>query len=196
MALLDPLGHRNRFVVFPIKHDDVWGFYKRAVSSFWTPEEVDLSKDMSDWESLSDGERHFMKHVLAFFAASDGIVNDNLAARFMHEVAMPEAKSFYSFQIAIESIHAETYSLLIDAYIGDQAERARLFDAINTIECIKSKADWALRWIDADAPFAQRLIAFAIVEGVFFSGMGNRAKRKALSLATASLPHNPGIVTS
>lgn len=172
-AIVEPLldASSNRFVVFPIKHHDVWDFYKRAVSSFWTPEEVDVAKDIADWERLTDGERHFVKHVLAFFAASDGIVNDNLAARFMHEVTMPEAKSFYSFQIAIESIHAETYSLLIDAYIKDRDEQARLFDAVNGIPCIKRKADWALRWIeDADAPFAQRLLAFAIVEGVFFSG--------------------------
>ena len=175
MALLDP--DRNRYVIFPIQHNDVWDFYKQAVSSFWTPEEVDLSKDQNDWDALTEDERHFIKHVLAFFAASDGIVNDNLAARFMHEVTMPEAKSFYSFQMAIETIHAETYSLLIDAYIKDNEERTKLFNAITDIPCIKSKADWALRWIGAggcgdrpDALFGQRLLAFAIVEGIFFSG--------------------------
>eukprot|EP00798_Chlamydomonas_sp_ICE-L_P019702 gene19702-biopygen28526 len=162
---------KNRYVTFPIVNKDVWDMYKKAESSFWTAEEVDLSKDINDWNALAPNEQHFLKHVLAFFAGSDGIVNDNLAARFMHEIVMPEARSFYAFQIAIESIHAETYSLLIDTYIKDTSESATLFDAIDNIDCVKKKATWAIKWIeDKEAPFAQRLFAFACVEGIFFSG--------------------------
>lgn len=164
---------RNRFVVFPIQHHDVWQMYKNAVSSFWTTEEIDLSRDLKDWPTLSKDEQHFIKMVLAFFAASDGIVNYNLVGRFMNEVTMPEAKSFYSFQIAIEQIHAEMYSLLIDAYEKDIDERTRLFNAMETIPTIAKKADWAMRWIDgeqAKTSFAHRLVAFACVEGIFFSG--------------------------
>lgn len=165
--LLTEVG--NRFVLFPVKHAGVWDMYKKAVASFWTPEEINFA-DVHEWNLLNDNEQHFIKHVLAFFAGSDGIVNENLVGRFMNEVQIPEAKAFYSFQIAIETIHSETYSLLIDTYIKDKDDKTILFDAINKIPCIKKKAEWALNWIDNnDAPFVTRLIAFAIVEGVFFS---------------------------
>jgi ribonucleoside-diphosphate reductase beta chain len=164
------LENNNRFVLFPIQHDDIWSFYKRAEASFWTAEEIDLSPDLIDWEKkLNDDERHFVKHVLAFFAASDGIVNENLAENFLSEVQYTEAKFFYGFQITIENIHSETYSLLIDTYIKDTAEKNHLFNAIDTLECVKKKADWALRWIEKGS-FAERLVAFAAVEGIFFSG--------------------------
>lgn len=160
----------NRFVLFPIRHDDIWEFYKKSEASFWTAEEIDLSADLVDWkEKLNDNERHFIKHVLAFFAASDGIVNENLADNFVSEVQYTEAKFFYGFQIMMENIHSETYSLLIDTYISDPAEKDHLFNAIETLDCVKKKANWALRWID-EASFAERLIAFAAVEGIFFSG--------------------------
>ncbi len=163
--------NRNRYVIFPITHDAIWKMYKLAVSSFWTVEEVDLAKDPDDWEKLTDNERHFIKNILAFFAASDGIVNENLSSRFMNEVMAPEAKAFYGFQIAIESIHSELYSLLIDTYIKDQKEKYRLFNAINTIPCVQKKADWAFKWITSKVDsFAHRLVAFAAVEGIFFSG--------------------------
>jgi len=161
--------NKTRFVLFPIQHNDIWEYYKKAEASFWTAEEIDLSQDLKDWENLSDGERHFISHVLAFFAASDGIVNENLAENFVSEVQYTEAKFFYGFQIAIENIHSETYSLLIDTYINDNKEKDRLFNAIETMPFVKKKADWALRWID-DGSFAERLIAFAAVEGIFFSG--------------------------
>jgi ribonucleoside-diphosphate reductase beta chain len=164
------LENNNRFVLFPIQHDDIWNFYKRAEASFWTAEEIDLAADMVDWDTkLNDDERHFIKHVLAFFAASDGIVNENLAENFVSEVQYTEAKFFYGFQITMENIHSETYSLLIDTYIKDTKEKNRLFNAIDTIDCVKKKADWALRWID-NGSFAERLVAFAAVEGIFFSG--------------------------
>ena len=161
--------NKNRFVLFPIQHHDIWEFYKKAEASFWTAEEIDLSQDLKDWANLNDGERHFISHVLAFFAASDGIVNENLAENFVAEVQYTEAKFFYGFQIAVENIHSETYSLLIDTYIQEPQERARLFNAIETLDCVKKKADWALRWIE-QASFGERLIAFAAVEGIFFSG--------------------------
>ena len=162
--------NKDRFVLFPIQHDDIWAFYKKAEASFWTAEEIDLAPDLIDWENkLNDNERHFIKHVLAFFAASDGIVNENLAENFVAEVQYTEAKFFYGNQIAMENIHSETYSLLIDSYIKDGAEKSKLFNAIDTMECVKKKADWALRWID-EGNFAERLIAFAAVEGIFFSG--------------------------
>ena len=161
--------NKNRFVLFPIEHDDIWKFYKQSVASFWTAEELDLSQDLKDWENLNDGERHFISHVLAFFAASDGIVNENLAENFVAEVQYTEAKFFYGFQIAMENIHSETYSLLIDTYVKDPKEKDHLFNAIDTMDCVKKKADWALRWID-EGSFAERLIAFAAVEGIFFSG--------------------------
>ena len=160
----------NRFVLFPIQHDDIWAFYKKAEASFWTAEEIDLSPDLIDWENkLNDDERHFIKHVLAFFAASDGIVNENLAQNFLSEVQYTEAKFFYGFQLAAENIHSETYSLLIDTYIKNTAEKNYLFNALETLDCVKKKADWALRWIDKGS-FAERLVAFAAVEGIFFSG--------------------------
>ena len=161
--------NKNRFVLFPIDNNDIWEFYKKAEASFWTAEEIDLSQDLKDWENLNDGERHFISHVLAFFAASDGIVNENLAVNFLAEVQYTEAKFFYGFQIAIENIHSETYSLLIDTYIKNSQEKDKLFNAIDTMGCVKKKAEWALRWIE-DASFQERLIAFAAVEGIFFSG--------------------------
>lgn len=169
--LVEPIlqENKNRFVLFPIQHHDIWDFYKKAEASFWTAEEIDLSQDLKDWASLNDGERHFIAHVLAFFAASDGIVNENLAENFVAEVQYTEAKFFYGFQIAVENIHSETYSLLIDTYIKEPQERDRLFNAIETLDCVKKKADWALRWIE-QASFAERLIAFVAVEGIFFSG--------------------------
>ena len=166
----EPILKENsgRFVLFPIQHNDIWEFYKKAEASFWTAEEIDLSQDLKDWEGLNDGERHFISHVLAFFAASDGIVNENLAENFVAEVQYTEAKFFYGFQIAIENIHSETYSLLIDTYIKDTKEKDRLLNAIDTMDFVKKKADWALRWID-NGNFAERIIAFAAVEGIFFS---------------------------
>ena len=172
MAQLEPILEKNdnRFVLFPIEHDDIWSFYKRAEASFWTAEEIDLAPDLIDWDTkLNDNERHFIKHVLAFFAASDGIVNENLAENFLSEVQYTEAKFFYGFQVAIENIHSETYSLLIDSYIKDSEEKNGLFNALDTIDCVRKKADWALRWID-EGSFAERLVAFAAVEGIFFSG--------------------------
>ena len=168
---VEPILRENggRFVLFPIEHDDIWEFYKKAEASFWTAEEIDLLQDLIDWETLNDNERHFIKHVLAFFAASDGIVNENLAENFLSEVQYTEAKFFYGFQIAIENIHSETYSLLIDTYVKDKAEQNKLFNAIDTIPAVKKKAEWALKWIESDS-FAERLIAFAAVEGIFFSG--------------------------
>jgi ribonucleoside-diphosphate reductase beta chain len=160
----------NRFVLFPIEHDDIWAMYKKAEASFWTAEEIDLSPDLIDWEhKLNDDERHFIKHVLAFFAASDGIVNENLAENFLSNVQYTEAKFFYGFQLTIENIHSETYSLLIDTYIKDKKEKDHLFNAMDTLDCVNKKAQWALRWIDKGS-FAQRLVAFAAVEGIFFSG--------------------------
>jgi ribonucleoside-diphosphate reductase beta chain len=160
----------NRFVVFPIQHHDLWEFYKKSEASFWTAEEIDLAADLVDWRSrLNDDERHFVKHVLAFFAASDGIVNENLAENFVKEVQYPEAKFFYGFQIMMENIHSETYSLLIDTYITDPEEKMHLFRAVDTIPAVAKKAEWALRWIK-NSTFQERLIAFAAVEGIFFSG--------------------------
>ena len=160
----------GRFVLFPLKYNNIWEMYKTAEHSFWTAEEIDLAQDLTDWnEKLNDDEKHYIKNVLAFFAASDGIVNENLAENFLKEVQFPEAKCFYGFQIAIENIHSETYSLLIDTYIKDLKERDHLFNAIETVPSVKKKADWALKWIGSES-FAERLIAFAAVEGIFFSG--------------------------
>ncbi|WP_425392834.1 ribonucleoside-diphosphate reductase small subunit [Ekhidna sp.] len=162
--------NKDRFVLFPIQHNDIWEFYKKAEASFWTAEEIDLSQDLKDWSNtMNDDEKHFIKHVLAFFAASDGIVNENLAENFVAEVQYTEAKFFYGFQIAVENIHSETYSLLIDTYVKDPKEKDYLFNAIETMDCVKKKADWALRWID-EGSFPERLVAFAAVEGIFFSG--------------------------
>jgi ribonucleoside-diphosphate reductase beta chain len=160
----------NRFVLFPIKFDEIWKMYKQAEASFWVAEEIDLTQDLMDWEKLNDNERHFIKHVLAFFAASDGIVNENLVVNFMQDVKIPEARCFYGFQVAIENIHAETYSLLIDTYIKDPSEKDFLFNALQTLPCVGKKANWALRWIENAPSFGHRLIAFAAVEGIFFSG--------------------------
>jgi len=161
----------DRFVLFPIKYGTIWEWYKKSVASFWTAEEVDLTQDINDWENkLTDNERKFIKHVLAFFAASDGIVNENLVLNFMREVQIPEARCFYGFQVAIENIHAEMYSLLIDTYIKDPKEKDFLFNALQNLECVSKKGHWALRWIDNAPSFAHRLIAFAAVEGIFFSG--------------------------
>jgi ribonucleoside-diphosphate reductase beta chain len=160
----------NRFVLFPIKHQDIWQMYKTAEASFWTAEEVDLSQDLIDWrEKLTEDEKHFVKHVLAFFAASDGIVNENLGVNFLSEVQYAEARCFYGFQIMVENIHSEVYSLLIDTYITDSVEKDYLFNALETVPAVGKKAEWALRWINS-LDFVERLVAFAAVEGIFFSG--------------------------
>ena len=172
MSQIEPIlqPNDNRFVIFPIQHNDLWEWYKKQQASIWTAEEIDLSEDVTDWTTkLSDDERYFIKHILAFFAASDGIVNENLAENFVNEVQYSEAKFFYGFQIMMENIHSETYSLLIDTYVKDEVEKDRLFRAIEVFPAIKKKADWALKWIESDS-FAERLIAFAAVEGIFFSG--------------------------
>lgn len=169
---IEPILQDNpgRFVIFPIQHHDIWDFYKKSEANFWTAEEIDLQQDLVDWnQKLNPDEQHFIKHVLAFFAASDGIVNENLAEHFVSEVQYTEAKFFYGFQIMMENIHSETYSLLIDTYIKDTKEKDFLFNAVDTLPCVKKKADWALRWIDK-GNFQERLIAFAAVEGIFFSG--------------------------
>lgn len=172
MTTIEPIlqENKNRFVIFPIQHNDLWEWYKKQQACFWTAEEIDLHSDLNDWNSkLTDDERYFIKHILAFFAASDGIVNENLAENFVNEVQYSEAKFFYGFQIMMENIHSETYSLLIDTYIKDEEEKTKLFQAIDVFPAIKKKAEWALKWIDSDS-FAERLIAFAAVEGIFFSG--------------------------
>ncbi|MFV8441058.1 ribonucleotide-diphosphate reductase subunit beta [Flavobacterium sp. LB2P44] len=172
MTQVEPIlqENKNRFVIFPIKHHDIWEFYKSMEASFWTAEEIDLSQDLHDWNNkLNSDEKYFIKHILAFFAASDGIVNENLAENFVNEVQYAEAKFFYGFQIMMENIHSETYSLLIDTYVKDEAEKDELFNALEVFPAIKKKADWALQWIESDS-FAERLIAFAAVEGIFFSG--------------------------
>ncbi|CAH1775558.1 unnamed protein product, partial [Owenia fusiformis] len=169
----EPLLRENpsRYVTFPIQYNDIWQMYKKAVASFWTVDEVDLTKDFTHWDNLKDEERDFISHILAFFAASDGIVNENLVERFSKEVQVTEAKCFYGFQIAIENIHSEMYSLLIDSYIKDPKQRDFLFNAIENLPCVKKKADWALNWIaDENAAFGERIVAFAAVEGIFFSG--------------------------
>ena len=163
------VADESRFVMFPIQHDDIWNMYKKQIDCFWRAEEVDLSKDLTDWKKISKDEKHFISMILAFFAASDGIVLENIGLRFMSEVQNSEARAFYGFQIAMENIHSETYSLLIDSLIKDTDEQNRLFNAIDTIPAIQKKAEWALKWIDSDS-FAERLIAFAAVEGIFFSG--------------------------
>ena len=171
-AAIEPIlkENLNRFVIFPIKHHDLWDWYKKCEASFWTAEEIDLHTDLNDWTNkLNSDERYFIKHILAFFAASDGIVNENLAENFVSEVQYAEAKFFYGFQIMMENIHSETYSLLIDTYVKDEKEKDLLFNAIENFPAIKKKADWALKWIESPS-FAERLIAFAAVEGIFFSG--------------------------
>jgi len=173
MSQREPILDKNndRFVLLPIKYDDIWEMYKKSMASFWTAEEIDLYQDLEDWKKLNEDEKHYIKHILAFFSASDGIVNENLCLRFYNDVQIPEARCFYGFQIAMENIHAETYGLLIDTYIQDDKEKDYLFKAVDNIPCIKKKADWALKWIYSDdANFATRLLAFAAVEGIFFSG--------------------------
>ena len=160
----------SRFVIFPIKEHEMWVMYKKAEASFWTAEEVDLANDDVDWDKLTSNEQHFIKHVLAFFAASDGIVNENLIERFSGEVQIPEARFFYGFQIMIENIHSEMYSLLLDKYVKNPEEKHKLFNAVETVPCVRKKANWALKWITESKRFAERLVAFAVVEGIFFSG--------------------------
>jgi len=163
--------NEDRFVIFPIKYPEIWEMYKKAVASFWTVEEIDLSMDLNDWNNkLNDNERYFISRVLAFFAASDGIVNENLAQRFYNDVQIPEARCFYGFQIAMENIHSETYSLLIDTYIRNPDEKRMMFQAAKNIPTIRKKAEWTLKWIQSSSSFLERLIAFAAVEGIFFSG--------------------------
>jgi ribonucleoside-diphosphate reductase subunit M2 len=171
-AFIEPLlkPDDSRFVMFPIQYNDIWEMYKKQVDCFWRPEEIDLSKDLNDWKTLTNDEQHFIKMIIAFFAGSDGLVLENLAARFMNDVQNSEARAFYGFQIAMENIHSETYSLLIDTYIRDEEEKHKLFNAIENFPCIKKKADWAKKWIgDKRSSFASRLVAFAVIEGVFFS---------------------------
>lgn len=197
--LLDP--EEERYVLFPIKYHDIWQMYKKAESSFWTVEEVDLSADRHDWSTLTDNERYFISNILAFFASSDGIVNANLVERFITEVTILEAKCFYGFQVAIENIHSEMYSLLIDAYITDQDQKTHLFNAITTIPSIKKKADWALKWInDPEASFATRVVAFACVEGIFFSGafasifwLKNRGLMPGLTFSNELISRDEGL---
>ena len=167
-SLLAP--NENRFVVFPIEYESLWNMYKKHMAVFWTAEEIDLASDLNDWEKLNNDEQHFIKHVLAFFAASDGIVNENLALRFYSDIQIPEARCFYGLQIAMENIHSETYSLLIDTYIKDPVEKDRLFHAVQKLPHVGKKAKWALKWIQSKRSFAERLVAFAAVEGLFFSG--------------------------
>merc|ERR1711879_7880 len=168
----DPLLLENprRWVMFPIQYPQVWEMYKKHEASFWTAEEIDLSQDTKDWDTLTDHERHFIKHVLAFFAASDGIVLENLSGQFSVEVQIPEARAFYGFQVAMENIHSETYSLLIEQYIRDPVEKDRVFHAIQTMPAVEEKASWAVQWMNRDSSFAERVVAFAAVEGVLFSG--------------------------
>jgi len=191
---------KNRFVLFPIQYDEIWKMYKQHVASFWTAEEIDLTQDLTDWETLSPDEKHFIKHVLAFFAASDGIVNENLVLNFMKDVQIAEARCFYGFQLAIENIHAETYSLLIDTYVKDNKEKDFLFNAMENLECVKKKAKWALDWIDNAPSFAHRLIAFAAVEGIFFSGsfcsifwLKNRGLMPGLAFSNELISRDEGL---
>ncbi|KAF3362665.1 Ribonucleoside-diphosphate reductase small chain [Chlamydiales bacterium STE3] len=202
MSQKEPILEENkdRFVLFPITHREIWEMYKKAEASFWTAEEIDLSSDLLDWDRrLNEDEKHFIKHVLAFFAASDGIVNENLAVNFMREVQYPEARCFYGFQIMIENIHSETYSLLIDSYIKDPAEKHNLFHALETLPCVSKKAEWALRWID-QGNFSERLVAFAAVEGIFFSGsfcsifwLKKRGLMPGLSFANELISRDEGL---
>ena len=193
--------NKNRFVLFPIEHHDIWDYYKKAQQVFWTAEEIDLAQDFTDWEKLNEGEQHFVKHVLAFFAASDGIVNENLAENFVSEVQYTEAKFFYGFQIMMENVHSETYSLLIDTYIKDKEEQNHLFNAIDTVPAVQKKAEWALKWIGSES-FVERLVAFAAVEGIFFSGsfcsifwLKKRGLMPGLSLSNELISRDEGLHT-
>jgi len=204
-AVVEPLldANEDRFVIFPIRHHDIWAKYKQHMAVFWTPEEVDLSKDMAHWEKLNDGERHFIKHILGFFAGSDGIVMENLATRFTREVQWPEAKFFYGCQNLMEAVHSETYSLLIDTYITDPQEKTNILRAISTIPCVEKKAKWALEWIEnKEVDFATRLVAFAAVEGIFFSGafcaifwLKQRGVMPGLTLSNEFIARDEGIHT-
>ena len=204
-AVPEPLldANEDRFVIFPIRHHDIWAKYKQHMAVFWTPEEIDLSKDIAHWEKLNDGERHFIKHILGFFAGSDGIVMENLASRFTREVQWPEAKFFYGCQNLMEAVHSETYSLLIDTYITDPQEKSDILRAISTIPCVEKKAKWALEWIDnKEADFATRLVAFAAVEGIFFSGafcaifwLKQRGVMPGLTLSNEFIARDEGIHT-
>lgn len=192
--------NKQRFVLFPIQHREIWEMYKKHEASFWTAEEIDLSQDAKDWETLSKDEKHFIKHVLAFFAASDGIVLENLGERFLTEVQLPEARCFYGFQLAMENIHSETYSLLLDTYIKDSTEKAEMFNAIETIPCITKKANWAMKWITCGNTFAERLVAFAAVEGIFFSGsfcaiywLKKRGKMPGLTFSNELISRDEGL---
>jgi ribonucleotide reductase beta subunit family protein with ferritin-like domain len=192
----------NRYVLFPLKYHDVWDMYKKQQASFWVAEEIDLASDLKDWENLTDDERHFVKYVLAFFAASDGIVLENLIENFASEVQVPEVRCFYGFQSMMENIHSETYSLLIDTYIQDEKEKDFLFNAIENIDTVKKKADWALKWINKNDSFAERLIAFACVEGIFFSGsfcaifwLKKRSLMPGLSFSNELISRDEGLHT-
>jgi len=194
--------NKNRFVLFPIKYHEIWEMYKKHEASFWTAEEIDLGSDLKDWATLNSGEQHFIKHVLAFFAASDGIVLENLAVRFMKEVQIPEARCFYGFQLMMENIHSETYSLLIDTYITDSREKEKLFNAIETVPAVSKKAHWALKWITKSDSFATRLVAFACVEGIFFSGsfcaifwLKKRGKMPGLTFSNELISRDEGLHT-
>jgi len=200
----EPLTRENpgRFVLFPIKYADIWDVYKKQVAVFWKAEEIDLSKDYIDWEKLNDNEKYFIKNILAFFAGSDGIVLENLAKRFMSEVQIPEARCFYGFQLMMENIHSETYSLLIDSYVKDKEEKTKLFNAIDTIPCVRIKAKWAQKWISSDTIFSKRLIAFAAVEGIFFSGsfcaifwLKNRGLLPGLTFSNELISRDEGLHT-
>lgn len=190
----------HRFVLFPLQYKDMWEMYKKHEASFWTAEEIDLSADYKDWVTLSSDEQRFIKHVLAFFAASDGIVLENLADRFLTEVQVPEARCFYGFQLAMENVHSETYSLLLDTYIKDTEEKLKLFRAIETMPCVRRKAEWALKWIESTSSFSERLVAFAAVEGIFFSGsfcaifwLKKRAKMPGLTFSNELISRDEGL---
>ena len=193
--------NKNRFVLFPLQHHDIWDYYKKAEQVFWTAEEIDLAQDLSDWEQLKPNEQHFIKHILAFFAASDGIVNENLAENFVSEVQYTEAKFFYGFQLAMENIHSLMYSLLIDTYIKDKEEQNYLFNAIDTVPAVQKKAEWALKWIGSES-FTERLVAFAAVEGIFFSGsfcsifwLKKQGKMPGLSFSNELISRDEGLHT-
>jgi ribonucleotide reductase beta subunit family protein with ferritin-like domain len=201
-VLQEPLliENPNRFTVFPIKYEDMWRMYKKAVASFWTVEEIDMSKDKDHWDSLKPEEQHFLKHVLAFFASSDGIVNENLAKNFMHEVQAPEARQFYAYQAFNETIHSETYAMLIDSYVKDFGERNQVFDAIHTMPSVRKKAQWAQKWMSQERRFAERLVAFVCVEGILFSGsfcaifwMKKRGLLPGLSFSNEMIARDEGL---
>ena len=204
MIVVEPLlqENPNRFVMFPIQYDTMWEMYKKQMASFWTAEEIDFVQDRHDWETLNSNEQHFIKMVLAFFAASDGIVLENLASRFMNEIQIPEARAFYGFQLMMENVHSETYSLLIDTYIKDNKEKSKLFNALENFPCVKVKSDWALKWIGSDSSFGERLIGFACVEGIFFSGsfcaiywLKKRGKMPGLTFSNELISRDEGLHT-